>query len=121
MKHENGFEVIVNDRIDRYAVEIWLFERIGEKLTNYNTNGDSLIATTVQTSETTEGLTPLITLPLNMAKPFIEAFLEYNNKSGLRTNHENRLEGQLAATKEHLSDMREFAKKLLDASIHSAH
>jgi len=60
---------------------------------------------------------PLLELPDNMVHSVISAFTNEGHKLNIRTENENHLKGKLEATETHLSDMREFSKKLLDRVV----
>ncbi len=107
------------ERMDKNAVEIWLHERSGNKVINYSTDGANLIGTTLDPCQITDDLAPLLSLPRHMAQPMIDALVEFNSKIGRRSENENLLQGKLAATTEHLTDMRDMAKKLLESVINN--
>lgn len=62
---------------------------------------------------------PLLIIPSNMLKDIVAGFVEYAQKNDIRTENQHLLEGKMIATERHLSDMQEFAKKLLDSQLKS--
>lgn len=66
-----------------------------------------------------DDLKPFLKLPSDFSFAFFKAISECNSKEGIKTPDENLLVVKLKSTEEHLSDVREFSKKLLDASLNA--
>ena len=108
-------KVNIVERWEMAQIEMWVFEQDGERTNVFSTDGDLIIRTTVEGGKPIEAqeLKPLLRLPMGMGNEIFDAILKYQAESGGKTKNEHRVEGELIATKEHLSDMREFAKILL--------
>lgn len=62
-------------------------------------------------------LKPLLIIPRNYFHDIVTGFAEYAQKNDIRTENQHLLEGKLIATEKHLSDMQDFAKKLLESKL----
>lgn len=62
-----------------------------------------------------EEILPFLIIPVHFASIILKALAEAAKKNGISTENENRLKGKMEAIKDHLVDMREFAKVLLEA------
>ena len=97
---------------------MWVRERgVGESL-NYSIGDGIITVTAIKEGECFDnGIKPFLKLPAIFAESLFKSISDYNSRNGIKTPDENLLQGKLLATEEHLKDMREFSKKLLDASL----
>ena len=111
-------ELIFNDDYRRRQCEIYLREQQGSRIVMIGYDGEHLVQQTLSESEIPEfEIKPLLVIPLSMKSALIKAFTEQGAEMNIKTENENLLKGKLEATEIHLSDMREFAKKLLDNKL----
>lgn len=112
-------ELIIKEDIDTFITKIYGKVEKGNKTCIIGYNGKNLIEYTLPDFPTVSDkkIIPLLTIPTNMLRVIAAGFVEYAQKNDIRTENQNLMEGKLIATERHLSDMQEFAKKLLDSKI----
>lgn len=117
----NNLQIYIQQNFHRNSIEMWLTDIEGPRQFNISYNGEGKLERTeideMQAITADEILKPFLNLPASFAKVLFQKIAEYNDKYGVKTVDQNLLEGKLMAKEEHLKDMREFAKKLLDASL----
>jgi len=100
---------------------MWIIEIEGRRQFNISLDTEGRLVRTEldewQALQSNEKIKPFLNLPALFAKGLFQKIAEYNDKNGIKTVDQNLLEGKLVAKEEHLRDMQEFAKKLLDASL----
>ena len=116
MEHKN-IEVNIVPRYDLGAIELWVYERYNGLIVNYSTDEGKLTTNEIEPYNTLAGQSPLLRLPLNVGAAVFEAIVNHNAKQGHKSDNENLLQGKLQATTDHLNDMREMAKQLLNNQI----
>jgi hypothetical protein len=79
-------------------------------------DGKKLIEQPVENG-TIQKIRPLFICPFFMKNSIMSAFINEANNINLHTDNENVIKGKLEAVEFHLSDMRDFAKKLLNNKI----
>jgi hypothetical protein len=118
MKNFNNLEIFINRNYHRNTVEVWLSDKGMDEERNISYDGENLISTVVKFDEfPSQELVPFLKLPANFAELLFKSISDYNSQNGIKTPNQNLLEGKLTATEKHLEDMREFSKKLLDATL----
>ena len=119
MINYNDLKIFIQRRWDSFATEVWVFETRNNEDLNIYYDGENLVKTQIKHGEFPDGkiIKPFLILPVPFANALFKAIAEYNTKEGVKTKDENLIEGKLIATEEHLKDMREFSKKLLNATL----
>lgn len=113
-----NLKIIIIDNYANNCVEVWLREQGLNDSKNINYVDNKLIETSIPFDQIPDSsVQPFLKLPMNLAGNLFNAIFEHISKNGIKTPNENLLIGKLQATEEHLKDMREFTKLLLDSSL----
>ena len=111
-------EIFIEKHYQRNQVEIYIKEERGRDDTYVHYDGNKIILITVDPADPNiQGIKPFMVLPMNYFHAILTAFSKEGKKMGISTENENLLKGKLEATELHLSDMREFSKKLIEKSL----
>lgn len=120
--NENGINVFVFKQEMSRSYEVWVHDYVGGKpITVVNIDDESglLIKTKITDEDRDVGFIdpkkfkPFMRIPHWLYDEFIKAFVESMELKGIKPNSQSLIEGELNATKNHLSDMKEVAFKLL--------
>jgi hypothetical protein len=117
----NNLQIYINQNFYSNSIEVWVIEL--QRIKQYNISCDEngkLVETEIDEMGVltiNDKLKPFLNLPMRFANELFKRLAEYNDKNGVKTVDQNLLEGKLMATEDHLKDMKEMSKKLLDAYI----
>lgn len=106
-------DVIIHQDYMSNSAEVYFRQREGGKTFIIGYDGELLLRQEVDENSFDKKYKPLLKLPSHMLDLVMKTFSEELSKKGYRTKNENQLEGKLAATETHLSDMREMSKLML--------
>ena len=111
INYEN-LKVYITERPESWIVEIWVIIKGLEYDQNVTVSDGCLIMTKIEPGEIQHN--PFLKLPYHFADLLFKSLIEYNSERGMKSKDENLLTGKLAATENHLNDMRKFSEKLLE-------
>lgn len=96
-------------------VEIYIWEERGNIDVFYTTNDGNLIAQERERSHTIaiEEVKPTLRISSTLYRPFLDVLTKEAQRQGVATENENQLKGKMDAMQNHLSDMQQFSKTLL--------
>ena len=120
----HNLQIKVTSRPDSRHIEVWLGDDTPDGVINYTLEDGYLKGEEHKTEEILSDrnkLKPFLSLPVLFANKLFRAMAEYLANTSIKTKDENLIEGKLQATEKHLEDMREFAKKFLDAYTNNDH
>ncbi len=111
-------ELIIKEELDTFITKIYGKIEKGNQTYIIGYDGKNLVEQALSDNPFEEKkIKPLLIIPHNYLRDIVAGFAEYAQKKDIRTENQNLLEGKLIATEKHLSDMRDFAKKLLDSQL----
>lgn len=103
-------------RFDRNQIEIWVFDYKGHEGFNITIDENGFLKSEPipELQRLDDGkYKPFISMPRFFAEQLFKQIVDYRTGQGIKTENENLLQGKLSATESHLSDMRDFALKLM--------
>jgi hypothetical protein len=113
-------KLIIEKSYRNHRCYVYLSEKQGSRQVFIHFDGSNLVEQVLPDNPSADmDIKPFFSVPMDMLDDLIKAFITEGAKQNLRTENENLLKGKLEATELHLSDMREFSKKLLDSKITS--
>lgn len=100
----------------RYTTKFYLKEQRGSHTVLIGYDGEFLIETVLDNiiMIPENEIKPLLTVPMSMANVIMKAFADKAMSLQINTENENHLKGKLDATVNHLKDMQDITRKLLD-------
>lgn len=112
-------ELIIKEEFDTFVTKIYGKIEKGNQTYIIGYDGKNAVEQLLPDSPFVDNkkIIPLLTIPHNLLRDIVAGFAEYAQKKDIRTENQNLLEGKLIATEKHLSDMRDFAIKLLDSQL----
>jgi len=112
-------ELIIQEDIPSFVTKIYGKIEKGNQTYIVGYDGKNLVEQLLPDSPFVDNkkIKPLLVIPHHFLRDLVAGFAEYAQKKDIRTENQNLLEGKLIATEKHLSDMQDFAKKLLDSQI----
>ena len=120
MRNLTNLELIVNH--DYPVMEVSIYGRIneGSRIFIIGYDGDHIVEQEVIPGDEFVSSTtfkPLLRANVFIFESIMKAFIEYGSKKEIKTVNENLLQGKMQAVTDHLTDMREMNKKMLDTIL----
>lgn len=111
-------EVIIENNFSRNCIEIYAFESDGltRKYLNIDLTGN-ISVNQIGNEVSSSPQNPMLRIPMQMVPALFKAIADFNLRRGIVSENENLLQGKLAATQNHLEDMRKLAMKFSDFAL----
>lgn len=110
-------ELVIQEDFGTNQIKFWLKDDDGYKRIMYGYDGE-FVTETIREPTTVDIAKPFLSVPWNFADKFIKAVAEYADKTGVKTEKRDFIEGELIATKRHLEDLQKAFNTLLDKNSH---
>jgi len=108
----NLFNIHIERNYPNNQYSIWMIRNYPNP-TNISFDGKTLTYTEFNPGDlmSSQNCNPLLRIPADMFDILLQEIIRFNDDRGYKTKDENRLEGELKATKYHLEDMRSLVFK----------
>jgi hypothetical protein len=110
----DNLEMHINERPERYTIDIWLIQRGIEFDQNVSIENGDLKLSKIEPAIINDEMKPFLSLPRHFADQFFKAISDYNASKGIKTKDEHTIEGKLQSTQLHLQDMQQITNKLIE-------